>query len=625
MRKISAVFICFALFSIFSIPLYSQSSETEQSKAIHIVYDDSGSMIYDDEIKHEYLDRWAQNKYAMEIFAAMLEEKDTMSVYYMSHFDVITAQTMYKGNTNAPAGVEVSGYDLSNGVKNIHDMVTWALNTPYDAVKKAYEDLKKTDAEVKWLVVLSDGEFNQENGFYVPKGKEVDINKYFSDYVKESGVKIILLAMGDVADKLKINEDRKNIFFVQARNNDEILGQITGICNLIFNRSPYPFSTENMQELEFDLPTEILILAQGPNVEVNGLNNGKYVPSNRINVRYSEEAAKNFNKNDPDFKKKIPRDLTGVVATFQKIPKGKYSLDIKGAKKVDVYIKPDVNLQVKMYKNGREIRVNNKNKKKYFDDIYEGGHKFQYGIINDKGKFFEPEILNEIKYEIEEVVNNGQIIQIKSGDTVPLKQGDFSVHVKVRYLDNNFKEEIISGRVLAPLSCKARWEIFIKKFWFIFWPLVFLLLGLLLYWLLYGRKKRFPKYMSKKPVIKIETEENTIIKSGLFKIIRKTKWLPFCPERGTIVAVADGKPLPSLKVKAVGNNRMQLTNAGDFTPDKLNGVDFYINEQQLAEGSARSKEISCSSQIKSVYYGAGSATTYTCYFADAKKSSKRKK
>ena len=135
--------------------------------------------------------------------------------------------------------------------------------------------------------------------------------------------------------------------------------------------------------------------------------------------------------------------------------------------------------------------------------------------------------------------------------------------------------------------------------------------------------RRFPKKKTIDPVIKIETDENTIIKSGSFKINQRTRWLPFCAETGTIVAIADGKPLPSLRVKAVGGDRMELTNAGDFSPDKLTGVDFYINDQPMTEGSARTKEMSCTAQIKSVYYGAGSATTYTCSFTRRGRGNKK--
>jgi len=48
MKRVTALFVGLALFNIVSVPLTAQSYTTNQrGKAIHVVYDDSGSMIYD--------------------------------------------------------------------------------------------------------------------------------------------------------------------------------------------------------------------------------------------------------------------------------------------------------------------------------------------------------------------------------------------------------------------------------------------------------------------------------------------------------------------------------------------------------------------------------------------------
>jgi hypothetical protein len=609
MRKISALLVCLALFSFFSIPLFSQTEE--KSKAIHIVYDDSVSMIKDriDEYHpYKYSDRWAQNKYAMEVFAAMLEEKDTMNVYYLSDFDIITQNPEYeKGNTNASAGVEINGYDLQNGVKKIHDMVTIARNTPYDAVKKAYEDLLKKDVDVRWLVILSDGYFNQENGREVPEGS-VNVNKYFEEYTKDikNNVKIILLAMGDVADKLDIKQDRKTIYFNKAKNNDEILEQITEICNIIFNRSPYPFPMDDKQELEFDLPTEILVFAQGPSVEVYGIKGtADSNPRYKINVRYTEKEKASVNINylkDQDVY--TSSELTGIVAKFQNIPKGKYNLDIQGAKKVDVYIKPDVNLKIKMFGN-KEIRVsvNKKDRKKYFDDVEEGRYKFQYGIIDDKGKYFEPEILNGITYEIKQVENNGEIFQINSGDSVKLTQGEFSVHVKVRYLNNNFKEEIIFGKVLPPRTFIERLIDWVKKYK---WQLI-TIWGLFMIWFLWGRKNRFPKEMKKKgykPSIVMEKNGKKFSpQNGKFTINKKTKYLPLCSEEGMINVVPIDSPTTiGFKVKATKDrDTMIIMNSSAFSPDKLSNVKIRVGNALIDKGAENGLEMTIGDTIQTIF------------------------
>jgi hypothetical protein len=603
MKNFAALLLCGVLTTAFSIPLTAQTYTTNQrGKTIHVVYDDSGSMILE---KGEYRDRWGQAKYAMEVFAAMLEEKDTMRVYFMSDYDLSVG-----GSLNAPAKITISGLESSGSrVAKIHNTITSDANTSFDTVTKAYTDLKNQVTDEKWLVVLSDGEFNRLNG---QREYNIPIDDFFSQYVNESNVKIIVLAMGDEVVQVKPDPNR-GIYFEHAKNDNEILGKITSICNRIFNRNKLSFTNEARREFSFDIPMhELLVFAQGADVKINGIKgDGTYSVNQSVNVRYSEVASVNF-RNDPNVV--ISRNLTGIVASLRDIPKGKYSLDIAGESTVEVYYKPVVNIDIKLLKGRKQIKTY---------DIDEGNYQIRYGIVNEAGDFFESSLLGKVEYRAA-ARNGGNTVPIKSGDGISLQQGELAINVVAQFLEINTAENTVTHRVITPLPFKERFHNWIKKYWFIFWPLVFLLLALLLYWLLWGRKKRFPKYMSKKPTIIVEMESNTITKYGSFKINPKTKWLPFCPETGRLVAVADGKPLPPLKVKAVGNERMELTNIGDFSPDKLSGIDFYIGDQPVLEGSSRRKVMSCSTEIKSVHYsGGGAVTTHKCSFAKAGR--KRKK
>ena len=75
----------------------------------------------------------------------MLEENDTMSVYYMS--DYVTA---IGGRIDAPAKVTFRGLDSAEErVSKIRNTVTRASNTPFDPVIKAYNDLKMSTADNK--------------------------------------------------------------------------------------------------------------------------------------------------------------------------------------------------------------------------------------------------------------------------------------------------------------------------------------------------------------------------------------------------------------------------------------------------------------------------------------------
>lgn len=695
----------------------------QRSKTINVVYDDSSSMIID--ANDTYLDRWGQAKYAMEVFAAMLEEKDTMSVYYMSDF-------MVSANTSVPPKLTISGSEpAETRVAKIHNTVTPSSGTPFDAVAKAYEDLKKANTDEKWLVVLTDGEFNYLDG---KENYSIDVDDFFSQYVSTGDIKIMFLAMGRDATVIHADPGR-NIYFEHATNSSEILGKITSICNRIFNRNQLSFTNSGRQEFTFDIPMmELLVFAQGANVRVNTLTGGDsnnsgtgrtYTLSESVYVQYSEIASTSY-RNDP--KVVISRDLTGMIAAFRNIPKGTYTLDIAGAQTVDIYYKPDVNVDIKLYQNGEEIDS---------QDIPEGDYQIRFGMIDDNGDFFESSLLGKIQYDAF-YRNNDQTVPIQSGDTVSITPGDLTISVSSRFLDINTAEHIITRSVASaslPLEIDitapnedltvttlndsgaflvtikqdgalltwdqwqnmplptittvdkvaitevrhgtgvSTYEFFLKQqnndkfatstgdiiltataeftydrqpyrgqgtitvtiiddigFWERFlnvlkkiWPLLALLMGVLLYWLLWGRKKRFPKYMSAKPTILVESDYNTVTKYGSFRIISKTKWLPLCPESGTLIAAADGKPLPSLKIKAVGNERMELTNTGDFAPERLGSTDFFINDQPLPEGSTKKKEMSCTARIKSVYYSGGISSTHTCSFSKKRKKKKKRR
>ena len=96
------------------------------SRTIHLVYDDSGSMIKDED--GVYVDTWCQAKYAMEVVAAMLGDKDTLRIYYMSDYDQgRTGEPMTIKGTSDPGMVKAN-------VEKVHQKVTAFSNTPFAAV-----------------------------------------------------------------------------------------------------------------------------------------------------------------------------------------------------------------------------------------------------------------------------------------------------------------------------------------------------------------------------------------------------------------------------------------------------------------------------------------------------------
>lgn len=196
---------CFLLVLALALQLVmmpaASTAASEPSRIINVVYDDSGSMYMGANMM------WSQAKYAAEVFAAMLGTNDSMNLYLMSDFlaspSIRTPRLQLNGRSGADANV-----------KAVHDMVTTrASNTPFGVVELAYNDLLAKTADEKWLVILTDGDFNQ-----MSKAQE---NAFFES--KSQDVRVYYLAMGDDLT-LGIRQDEDNdMFFAHAVDGNDVL------------------------------------------------------------------------------------------------------------------------------------------------------------------------------------------------------------------------------------------------------------------------------------------------------------------------------------------------------------------------------------------------------------------
>lgn len=133
-KSICGLLVCVLLCSFFASMALANAS-SEPSRMINVVYDDSGSMYRTDSV----VDTWCQAKYSMEVFAAMLGEKDTLNVYYMSD---------YRSGTGRGPRLVLHGKDgAATNVGKLHSEKTRAGNTPFNSVRKAYSDLSKATAD----------------------------------------------------------------------------------------------------------------------------------------------------------------------------------------------------------------------------------------------------------------------------------------------------------------------------------------------------------------------------------------------------------------------------------------------------------------------------------------------
>ena len=404
--RFAACFMMIALAFVMcqpSVTVFSAPSSPE--RVIHIVYDDSGSMI----VSHgKKVDTWCQAKYAMEVFAAMLGEDDLMNIYVMSDFPGGKgAKLKLNGASGAKANVE-----------QVHSMLTAAGNTPFQTVEKAYEDLAAAKAQSKWLVVLTDGEFQNVKG---------TVDEYFAK--KSGGVKVMYLAMGQEAGVIKENP-RKNIYFEKAANNTQILQKLTGICNTIFERDKLKVDAAS-RIISFDIPiSELIVFAQGADVDIQSVTreDGQVFrsPMEPVEVRYSEKPATNYKEFNVD------KSLKGSVATFRDdFAAGRYTVNVSGAETVEVYYKPNVEIRAFLFDaEGKDVSDS--------PDLKKGEYTLRYGFVkagtNDPVP--ESELLGDVSFSAELKTDSG-MEKLQSGDKIALDVGDAELKLSAQYLKRN--------------------------------------------------------------------------------------------------------------------------------------------------------------------------------------------
>lgn len=418
MKKLLSILIMVSILVCQGVSIKAEAAEMEEpTRVINVVYDDSGSMI---EISGELYDTWCQAKYSMEVFASMLGKNDTMNIYVMSD---------YVSGTSNPPKLTLSGVDgATKNVQSVHEMLTNASDTPFRSVEKAYSDLINIEADEKWLVVLTDGEFNEYAG-HNDRGKGA-VDQFFGN--KEDEIKVMFFGMGKNAAEITEHTD-KNIFFEKAKNNDEILSKITGICTRIFNSHRLDVNTSK-KKIQFDVPmAQLIVFAQGEKVEIGNLKSKsgeKIKYSNLVSVRYSEKASTNPAYANP----KIATNLVGKVATFVgDFDSGEYTIDVEGAETIEVYYKPNVAIAAYL-KNSDGEEVTN------IAALENGEYKIDFGFVRAGSNEIVPEskLLGKIKYSAV-VTNNGKVHDktYSSGDKIKLEEGELRIDATASFLDYN--------------------------------------------------------------------------------------------------------------------------------------------------------------------------------------------
>ena len=400
----------------FLVPFKSSAEGDSIKRQINLVYDNSGSMYnqYEGGRAVGKLDTWCQAKYSMEVFASMLGENDTLNIYYMSD---------YRDNTSKPPQVVLNGSDgAAANIAKIHTHQSNSGETPFNSVRKAYSDLIATQADEKWLVVLTDGVFNDFEKEGVNPTQEMD--NFFGQ--KSPDVKVMYLGMGSGAKEVS-NNPANNIYYEHAETNNQILEKITDICTRIFNTNKLVVDASSGQ-FSMDVPMkELTIFAQGENVSIKGIKGETSVTSKSpLEVKYSECDAPNRD-NEPT------KELMGKIETFTgDFVVGDYTADVSGAKTIEIYYKP--NIEVAAYltdKDGNEVTD--------MENLEAGEYTINFGFVKagTDEKVEKSDLLGDVKYEAQ-VENNGQPLgTFTDGDTITIEEGNLAIDASASYMDYN--------------------------------------------------------------------------------------------------------------------------------------------------------------------------------------------
>ena len=435
MKKSGIKYLILAVI-LFISTLYPQTINVKAAgvpnRVINVVYDDSGSMIYSDAAKAK-VDTWCQAKYSMEVFASMLGQEDTMNIYVMSDFD--------DGPKADGPYLSLRGKDGAlHNVNEVHNMLTAHGWTPFEAIEKAYDDLRKETNCEKWLVVLTDGDEFQHGGNTTGKKYTKEniepMESFFQQ--KDSDVNVIYLAIGTEAVSIT-GKPSDNLFSLRAESNDQILSQITDICSRIFKMDKLKKVDISSGKIEFDVSmSELIVFAQGDDVSISGITgaDGKKIGGEKVDVKYSEVATSKvyepgyslMNKYDDPV---IDTGLVGCIATYRgEFDPGEYIVDVSNAKTLEVYYKPHVDIMLYLIdKNGEEIA--------YDDGVKAGEYTIKFGFINPATKESLPtsELLGDIHYEAEiGREGGGNTLKYSDGATIELNEGTYHISAQAEFL-----------------------------------------------------------------------------------------------------------------------------------------------------------------------------------------------
>lgn len=416
MKKILSILISAILLLSCMLPCIPQveaTAKSNESRAIAIVFDNSGSMYQSGN------QAWCRATYAMEVFASMLNSGDVLQIYPMWPITV-GSQTYTMDDP-----FEITDSAQASKIREIFSPN--ANGTPIESIDSAVKGLQGINADKKYMIVLTDGGTFSKNGSGLTKERT---KKELDDRIEMyAGAEMSIMYLG-IGSAACMPDSPESDCFVkkQAVNTEDVLSTLTIMCNQIFGRDTLPRNRISGNSIEFDVSMKkLIVFVQGDNIsdlKLTGSATGKLVGTQQ--TKYSTLGAGDYNS-------VADTSLQGMMVTYSDFASGTYNIEYTGtATSIEVYYEPNADLDF-VFTDSEGNTVD----PQY---LYEGDYKVSFGMKDAKtGNLISSDLLGNPTYKGSYFID-GQEYPIThqgfSGSVdIPLKMGEkFEANLTVTYL-----------------------------------------------------------------------------------------------------------------------------------------------------------------------------------------------
>lgn len=346
MKKICSLFIAAAMialmFVVAAVPVSAESLYIR--KIVSVVYDDSGSMKGS---------KWSNANYAMQSFCGMLNSEDQLLITYMSRSN--------EGEEKPAEKVDLSSDGIQNSVDRIRNH-SEKDDTPINAVELAAKRLAGVNDPNPntqyWLVVITDGSFNEYSEEPVDEQREI-LNEKFAEYadmVMPNGTnpQITFLSIGK--DVVSPDEDtEKGIFTYHAETSEHINREMSEMADKVSGRTRLDkksivMTDSRTVQVSSSIPLlNIAVFAHGSGAKVV-----KAVHNNEVDIPISRKVSMSFGDDD---------DLAGgaflLGDSVKVIGFGTYEITFDRDVELDdlvILFEPALDMHMSISVNGTEIK-----------------------------------------------------------------------------------------------------------------------------------------------------------------------------------------------------------------------------------------------------------------------------